>query len=188
MGVPACAALELGLYVEDHSYGGRPLTDPVFGQDILHQVTAGSWEWVFMTGGGNDLVQECWCRSEGHVPEDCENVLDSLAVPEDRAGDIFEFIDRVRQEGSSTSILVLGYYEVPVNSAENSHLCNPYVEVLTQRYREVAEQEEGVFFLDTEEVMDFEAHPEHFAIDRLHPSLEGSAALGRSVAEFIRSR
>lgn len=43
MGIPAITALELGLYVEDLSLGGRPLTDPVFEQDIMHQVFPGSW-------------------------------------------------------------------------------------------------------------------------------------------------
>ena len=49
-------------------------------------------------------------------------------------------------------------------------------------------QEEGVFFMDTEEVMDLEVFPEHFALDLIHPSFEGSAALCRRVAEFIRSQ
>lgn len=140
-----------------------------------------------MTGGANDLVQECGCRSEVHNPENCKDVLDSLAVPEERGGDIFGFIDKVRQEGGNTSILILGYYEFPEDSAENSVLCNPYILELTDRYRQVAEQEEGVFFMDTGEVMDFRVHSGHFCIDRLHPPLAGSAALGLEVVEFIRS-
>jgi len=42
--------------------------------------------------------------------------------------------------------------------------------------------------MDTEEVMDLEVFPEHFALDLIHPSFEGSAALCRRVAEFIRSQ
>jgi len=62
MGVPACTALDLGLYVEDLSCGGRPFTDPVFGNDIMHQFRSGSWEWVIMTGGARKRASSSWTR------------------------------------------------------------------------------------------------------------------------------
>lgn len=188
LGVMACAGLELGRYIEDHSTGGDRLTSPVDGVDIMHQYTHGPWEWVIMNGGGNDLVQECGCKFEGHDPRACEDVLDSLAVPAAGTGDLFQFIDMVKADTNDTaSILIIGYYEFPESSAENRDNCNPYVLELALRYRQTAEQYEDVFFLDTREVMDFDMHPEFFTLDHDHPSYEGAEAIGGMVADLIKN-
>jgi lysophospholipase L1-like esterase len=42
-----------------------------------------------------------------------------------------------------------------------------------------------MIFLSTAEVMDLAVHPERIFIDGIHPSVEGSMALGALVAETI---
>ena len=131
LGVMACAGLELGAYIEDESVGAQRFTNPETDIDIMHQYIHGAWEWVIMNGGGNDLVQECGCKSDGHDPDACQDVIDSLAMPETRTGDMVEFIDMVNADTNDTaSILILGYYEFPESSTENRDNCNPYVEEL----------------------------------------------------------
>lgn len=187
-GIPGWAARDLGFYIEDHSAGGRRLTHPRSGDDIMSQYTEGSWEWVMMTGGGDDLVFECRCTEENHNPDDCEAVLDALALPDESTGDIYEFIDMVNLDDQNlASILILGYYTLPEDTPGNFDACNPYVLDLNRRYQEVADQEENVFLMETAGVMDFDTHPEYFLIDDFHPSSEGSAVLGSMVAAFIQS-
>ena len=41
------------------------------------------------------------------------------------------------------------------------------------------------FFMSTADVMDFDLYPEHFTLDRVHPSFEGSGAMGQMVADVI---
>jgi lysophospholipase L1-like esterase len=188
-GIMAYAGLDLGAYIEDRSRGGHCLTHPPDGIDIMHQYTHGPWEWVILNGGGNDMLQDCACSFAGHDPNACRDVMDSLALPAARTGDLFQFIDMVKADTNDTaSILIIGYYSFPESSMEDLNNCNPYIAEMYLRYQQVADQYENVFLLDTREVMDFDAHPEYFAIDHDHPSYEGSAAVGRMAADLMRSQ
>ena len=185
-GVAGHAGLDLSRYVEDHSVGGRRLDHPDSDDDIMGQYEPGPWEWVIMTGGGNDMLQECGCNVDGHDEQGCWDTLDSLLDPEAGTGEILDFLAMVRDdEANAATVLLLGYYDFTEHSVANFDGCNAYLPELNARYEALAEQEDDLVFLSTAELMDLEAHPERIFIDGIHPSVEGSAALGTLVAETI---
>ena len=187
-GVAGHAALSLDRYVQDQSVGGRRLDHPDSDDDIMGQYQAGPWEWVVMTGGGNDLLQECSCNADGHDAEACEQVLDSLVDLDSGTGELLDLLDLVRaDESNAATVILLGYYPFTDGSWANFDGCNAYLPELNARYEALAEQEEDLVFLATEELMDLQTQPEHIWIDGIHPSAEGSRALGQLVAEFITS-
>ncbi len=185
-GVAGHAALALDRHVQDHSVGGRRLDHPDTDDDITGQYEPGPWEWVIMTGGGNDLLQECQCNVEGHDEQACLDVLDSLLDLEDGTGELLELLATVRaDEGNAATVLLLGYYPFTDNSWANFDGCNGYLPELNARYEALAETEDDLVFLPTEATMDLEAHPERILFDGIHPSVEGAQALGALVAETI---
>lgn len=186
LGVPGHTGLELGRYVQDHSVGGRRLDHPDSDDDITGQYEPGPWEWVLMTGGGNDMIQECQCNVEGHDEQACWDTLDSLVELETETGEIYDFLDLVRaDEANAATVLLLGYYAFTETSVANFDGCNVYLPELNARYQTLAESEEDLAFLPTDELMDLDAHPERIWLDGIHPSVEGSQALGTLVAETI---
>jgi acyl-CoA thioesterase I len=185
-GVAGHAALASNRFVVDHSVGGRRLDHADSDDDIIGQYEPGPWEWVVMTGGGNDMIQECGCNVEGHDEQGCWDTLDSLLDPEAGTGEILDFLAMVRaDEANAATVLLLGYYDFTEHSMANFDGCNAYLPELNARYEALAAQEDDLVFLSTSELMDLDAHPERIWIDGIHPSVEGSAALGTLVAETI---
>jgi acyl-CoA thioesterase-1 len=187
-GVAGHAALALERSIEDHSLGGRRLDHPDSDDDVTGQYEPGPWEWVVMTGGGNDLLQECECNVEGHDEQACWDVMDSLLDAELSSGELLDFLALVEADPShAATVLLLGYYPFMEQSWANFDGCNGYLPELNARYAALAEQREDLIFVSTEATMDLEAHPERIFVDGIHPSVEGAQALGMLVAETIRS-
>ncbi len=185
-GVAGHAALAMDRAVRDQSLGGRRLDHPDSDDDITGQYLEGPWEWVVMTGGGNDLLQECGCNVEGHDEQACMDVMDSLLDLDAGTGELPDFLAMVRaDEANAATVLLLGYYPFTEGSLANFDGCNAYLPELNARYQALAEREEDLVFLPTAELMDLDAHPERIWLDGIHPSVEGSTALGELVAEHI---
>jgi acyl-CoA thioesterase-1 len=185
-GVAGHAALAMDRAVRDQSLGGRRLDHPDSDDDITGQYLEGPWEWVVMTGGGNDLLQECGCNVEGHDEQACMDVMDSLLDLDAGTGELPDFLAMVRaDEANTATVLLLGYYPFTEGSLANFDGCNAYLPELNARYQALAEREEDLVFLPTAELMDLDAHPERIWLDGIHPSVEGSTALGELVAEHI---
>ncbi len=185
-GVAGHAAVAMGRYVEDHSVGGRRLDHPDHNDDIIGQYEPGPWEWVVMTGGGNDMLQECECNVEGHDEQACMDVLDSLVDLEAGTGEIHDLLATVRADDSNAAtVLLLGYYAFTDSSWANFDGCNDYLPELNARYEALAELEDDLVYVATQEVVDRDLHPERIWLDGIHPSLEGAQALGELVADSI---
>ncbi|MDP7110966.1 MAG: SGNH/GDSL hydrolase family protein [Myxococcota bacterium] len=184
----AChAGIALGVHVQNNAIGGTRLSsdgdDP---DDIPNQYEPGHpWEWVIVTGGGNDMRGECGCSVEGHDPAVCEQKLDELADPASGTGDMFDLIDLVQADGARVAIV--GYYQFPDDSMGNFDGCNVYGGQLNERYREIADADPDVTFVETAAAIDFDTHPEYFLWDHVHPSAEGSLVIGNLVAAAIAS-
>lgn len=184
-GIAGHLSLELDTYVEDRSAIGWPLSSPGGTDDVINQYEPGPWEWVVISGGANDLFQECGCNGWWVSDDRCQEVLDELVRPEQRSGDLYQIIDRARGDGAK--VIIVGYYSVPDDAVLNFDQCSPYGTELVRRYAAVAEAEEGVSFLDAAELMTFESHPTWYKDDHVHPTPRGSEALASAVAQIIRS-
>lgn len=182
----AChAGIALGVHVQNNAIGGTHLsTDWDDPEDIPEQYEPGHpWEWVILTGGGNDIRGECGCSNEGFDPTLCEAKVDELADTLSGTGDMYDLIDLVQADGAKLAIV--GYYQVPEDSVGNFDGCNEYGGMLNERYRAIADADPDVVFVETFGIMDYETHPEYFMWDHVHPSDVGSSIIGNLVAAVI---
>ncbi|MEM8825025.1 MAG: SGNH/GDSL hydrolase family protein, partial [Pseudomonadota bacterium] len=156
--------------------GARLRTDSTvaraFGFDIMHQVRDGSWDWIVMTAGGNDLRGNC-LRPETPALRDRQ-------IGPDLTGDIPDFIARLRARGSKVAFL--GYYDLLPNEPAP---CEPQFDIINARMAELAARDPGLVFLDAADVID-RNDPSLFARDRLHPSARASAIMGAELARRMR--
>ncbi|MEM9435951.1 MAG: SGNH/GDSL hydrolase family protein [Pseudomonadota bacterium] len=162
---------ELGERVRDESVSGaqfshrmRLLVGPM---DIRAQLPGRGFEWVVMTGGGNDLAVDCDCTA-------CADVLDGLITADGTLGDIPDFAEQVTASG--TNILWAQYYDAPQGGGPFSACADELAELKTRLDR-LANRLPGIHMTDLSEAID-PSDLTLYAPDRLHPSPRGSAAIG----------
>lgn len=149
------------------SGGLGPLARP-----IPSQLSTGQWKWVVMNGGANDLGSTCGCAR-------CAPVIDSLISRDGRTGDIPQLITTARAQGAQ--VLWMGYYQSPGALFRG---CRPALVELDRRIALYASATDGVFFADAEDVI-APNNPGLFAPDQTHPSVAGSALIGKFLARVI---
>ncbi|WP_254655271.1 SGNH/GDSL hydrolase family protein [Roseobacter sp. GAI101] len=148
-----------------------------FGFDIQRQYPGGSWNWIVLNGGANDLgFGDCKCQ-------DCRAKVDSLIGPDAMSGAIPAFLTRLRASGAQ--VLWMGYYKG--NGKGSFEGCRDDLVLLEQRINRFAAQTDGVIFLDSENVIDPQDDSQ-FASDNTHPSPKGAALVGRYLAKAISAR
>jgi acyl-CoA thioesterase I len=143
------------------------------GLSIPDQLSAGPWNWIVMNGGANDLGFSCGCTR-------CDAEIDLLISEDATSGAIPDLIARARAHGAK--VLWAGYYQAPETRSFRG--CRPGLVELERRIAIHAKSREGVFFIDTEDVLD-PAQPDLLDTDRTHPSVEGSTVIGRFLAREI---
>lgn len=143
------------------------------GLSIPDQLSGGPWNWIVMNGGANDLGFSCGCIR-------CDAEIDLLISEDATTGAIPDLIARARAQGAK--VLWAGYYRAP--DTRSFRGCRPGLVELERRIAIYARSREGVFFVDTEDVLD-PAQPDLLDTDRTHPSVDGSAVIGRFLAREI---
>jgi lysophospholipase L1-like esterase len=150
-----------------------PLTGAA-GLNIPKQFRPGDWDWIVVNGGGNDLWLGCGCIA-------CTRKLDRLAAKDASDGAIPDLIAQLRATGAR--VIYTGYLRSPGRGSPIDH-CKKDGQELDRRVALLAEENEGVFFLSLDGLVphgDLSFH----AIDRIHPSIKGSAAIGARIATLI---
>ena len=171
--IPEVTAQALGLEVRNASISGTQLTDG--WETIPEQYVEGSWDWVILDGGANDLNDQCGCG-------DCDSVLDEISSEDGSVGVLPELVDRISSDGHN--IIVLGYYDIPEES-EDFAGCDPVIVELNLRKQQIAESRDGVWFVSARDVVQPD-RLEMYDEDLLHPSVEGSRVIGEHIADFIQ--
>jgi lysophospholipase L1-like esterase len=146
------------------------------GLSIPDQMPDGSWNWIVMNGGANDLGFSCGCTR-------CEAEIDRLISMDGTTGAIPDLIARARAKGAQ--VLWVGYYRAPESRSFRG--CRPGLVELERRIAVHVRTAKGVFFVDSEDALD-PGNPALLAADRTHPSVEGSAVIGRFLAREIATR
>jgi lysophospholipase L1-like esterase len=143
---------------------------------IPGQYQRGTWDWVVLDGGANDLGDFCGTDAAG-------SVLDRMIASDLASGAVPGFLARVREDGPQ--VVIMGYYLSPQEGGDFAG-CTDDFAVLNMRLMQYAEQSEGVYFISAQTVID-PANPAHYDPDLVHPSPLGSRLIGRQIAEVIRS-
>ncbi|PWJ21982.1 SGNH/GDSL hydrolase family protein [Jannaschia seohaensis] len=180
-GIPEVTAAALGRPVVDASQSLAHVTHPnalarVTGFDISRQAPSGAWDWIILTGGGNDIRSDC-------ATPRAAATRDGLIGP-DLSGDIPELIARLRARGAR--VAVVGYYDGAEASPTGFTPCQPEFDVMNRRFDALAGRDPGVVFLDAGDVID-PRETVLYAPDLIHPSPRGAALIGAALAQRIRA-
>lgn len=159
--------------VQDNAVSGSLLSAD--GDDIRDQYQRGTWEWVVMDGGANDLGEACDCGP-------CAGVLNDLASSDGTRGTYPDFVRRLVSDGAE--VLVLGYYMPPTGAETEFTACADEFEELNRRLQEMASATDHVTFAPATDVID-PGNRGHYDADLVHPSVEGSRRIGAMLATII---
>jgi acyl-CoA thioesterase-1 len=145
--------------------------------DIRGQYRSGTWQWVVMAGGANDLGDECGCGP-------CDATMDDMVSADGRQGEYPDLVRSIVADGSRA--LVMGYYEPPVGASTELSDCGPEFEELNRRLEAMARTTGGVYFASAADVID-PNNRGHYFEDLVHPSIEGSRLIGEQLAAVIHA-
>lgn len=143
------------------------------GLSIPDQLSGSSWKWVVMNGGANDLASACGCQT-------CDAEVETLISSSGTGGVIPALISRARAQGAR--VVWAGYHEAPASGSFGG--CRPALVEMEKRIAAYAEQTDGVYFVDIEDVLD-PAVPGLLASDRTHPGPVGSRLIAQLLARQI---
>lgn len=146
------------------------------GLNIHKQYRAGNWDWILVTGGGNDLWLGCGCFA-------CDRRLDRLVSKDGSQGAIPSMLTDLRKTGAQ--VIYIGYLRSPGVGSPIEH-CRDEGNVLEQRISRAAELDSGIHFLSLDDLVPHGDRSYH-ALDMIHPSIKASTAIGNRVADLIRS-
>lgn len=171
---------ELGEEVIDRSVrGSRFLYElPISGSlgfNVSKQFQQGPWDWVVLTGGGNDLWLGCGCSR-------CDITMSQLISHNAVHGEIPRLVNRLRRAG--TKVIYVGYLRSPGVQTLIDH-CRDEGEELERRIRLMSNADPGFHFISLAEVVPYGDRSFH-QIDLIHPSIKASIAIGRRISSLIR--
>ena len=146
------------------------------GLSIGSQYRPGNWEWIILSGGGNDLWFGCGCNR-------CDRMIDRLISKNGQSGSIPKLISKLRKPGAR--VIYVGYLRSPgVNSLIET--CKSEGDELERRVANYASNSDGVYYLSLTRMVP-DGDRSYHAFDMIHPSVKASAAIGELVAATIRS-
>jgi lysophospholipase L1-like esterase len=183
--IPEVVGAELGRTVLNEAVSGAQFVDERDGAaenggDIRAQYAnlgQVGFEWVIVDGGGNDVNDDCRCR-------DCAEVLNALISADGTEGAMVDFAREVVADGSN--VLFVGYAELPPNTFFGFGQCGDELDESSRRLGLMADSVDGVWFVDAADVVTG-TDLDSFDLDLVHPSVEGSAVIGRHVAQAIEA-
>lgn len=162
---PDLVGLILGEQVRNESVGGATMLGDIPGQYI-----SGSWEWVIIDGGGNDM--------------DCERTSDCREIIAEIVDTTHELLGEVLSDGAKVALV--GYPNFRDDS-EIAELWSNVGEEMMSSMEGVADAYDDVYFVDLRPVMDGADQPGLFDDDGLHPSASGAAVMATAIAGVIEA-
>lgn len=169
--IPDVVERQLGEPVLDASVPGARMRQAglrgAIGLSIPAQYRQGDWETVILNGGANDLRAACGCRR-------CDTVLDRLARQDYPA-----LIARL----APARVVIVGYYGRMQGGGGSFDDCDDELAILGDRLAALAARDPRVTFVPVRATVD--GNPRFYGPDRVHPSPEGSALIGRLVARGV---
>lgn len=172
----------LGEEVVDRSVAGARYfyTLPISGAAGMRlpaQYLSGNWEWVVMSGYGNDILFGCGCGK-------CDDEMNRLISADGSSGAIVDEVRFIRNSGAR--VVYTGYLRTP-GFASPVERCGPIGTELDRRIALFAATDPGITFVSLADIVPSGDHSYHSA-DRIHPSPKGSAAIGAKVDAVIEGQ
>ncbi|MBL4768332.1 MAG: SGNH/GDSL hydrolase family protein [Rhodobacteraceae bacterium] len=152
-----------------------PITGAL-GLSIPKQFRSGSWDWIVLNGGGNDLWLGCACSF-------CEKTLNRLMSRDGKTGRIADLITNLRSTGAQ--VVYVGYIRSPGVGSPIEYCKNEGAE-LERRISKFSAMDDGVHHLSNADLVPFGDRTYH-SFDMIHPSAKASRKIGERVARTIRA-
>ena len=130
---------------------------------------------MLLSGGGNDLNNECECGN------DCDETLDELVSEDGTSGEIPTLVAKILADGPQ--VLMYGYFEIGSAANYGFDECIAELDILRERQSKIP----GVLFVDGRDVVTVDGTPQAYAFDDVHPSVEGAVLVGLLMADAIRA-
>lgn len=133
------------------------------------------FDWVIVTGGGNDLWLACGCHN-------CDHRMNRMISDDGRRGDVVSLVRSIRKTGAK--VVYLGYLRSP---GRNSPIesCKDEGDIFEARLEKLAALDPGVHFFPVKGLVKHGDRSFH-GVDMIHPSKKASAIIGKHVAQIIR--
>ena len=168
--------------VADHSVGGSSILYPLpvsgaMGLSIPRQYRDGAWDWIILSGGGNDLLFGCGCLG-------CDRIIDWMITADGATGRIPDLVARLRNTGAR--VIHVGYLRSPGVGSAFEH-CKDEADEFERRIELHAQGDDGVYFVSLADLAPSGDRSFH-GLDMIHPSVKGSAAIGQRIAALILSQ
>lgn len=144
------------------------------GLSIPAQFRGDGWDWVVMTGGGNDLWLGCGCGR-------CQRKMDRLIAQDGTSGALPQLMARVRKSGAR--VVYVGYLRSPGIHTPIEH-CKDEGDELEARVARLAQRVEGVHYLSLQDLVP-RGDTSFFALDGIHPSVKASRAIAERLATLL---
>ena len=145
--------------------------------NVKDQYEAGNWDWVVMTGGGNDVNDKCECNS-------CDVVVDELISMDATTGELPNLVNKMQQNGHK--VVYVMYPEIAVGAEYGFSQCTEEFIELEFRFNQLALNTKDFWFVSASDVVP-RGDNSYFVDDLVHPSTKSTAVIGKYVAETIQS-
>ncbi|MDF0601576.1 SGNH/GDSL hydrolase family protein [Psychromarinibacter sp. C21-152] len=132
------------------------------------------WDWVVMTGGGNDLWLGCQCAV-------CDRRIDKMISADGTRGEIPQLFHRVQQTGAQ--VVYVGYLRSPGIRTPIEH-CKDEGDELEARIARLAARVPGVHYVSLHDLVP-PGDTSYFAIDGIHPSVKASREIAARVVALM---
>jgi hypothetical protein len=147
------------------------------GLNIGKQFRRGKWDWVVVSGGGNDLWLGCGCLR-------CDRKMNKLITPGGDKGAIPKLVNKIRKTGAR--VVYLGYLRSPGMGSPIEH-CKDEGDELETRIEKMAAADDGVVFVSLRDLVPYGDRTYH-GMDMIHPSLKASREIGQRIARAIAAQ
>lgn len=151
-----------------------PITGAM-GLSIPAQFRGDGWDWVVMTGGGNDLWLGCGCNR-------CERRMDRLIAENGTRGALPSLFARIRDAGAQ--VLYVGYLRSPGINTPIEH-CKDEGDELEARVARLADRIDGVHYLSIQDLVP-RGDTSYLALDGIHPSIKASREIAGRIAAVLK--
>ena len=170
--IPDVAGDHLNLVVANESISGALFLEGRAA--IPKQWIESTWQWLILSGGGNDLNDTCQCNN-------CDQVMDELVSSDGQNGAIPELMDEVGSTG--VKVAFVGYMDLPADVDDFAE-CRDELSELRSRLSLSADSRDTVLFIDASLAFGPD-ELDYYDDDLIHPSEQGSQAIGELVATEI---
>lgn len=155
---------------------GLPISGAL-GMNIPKQFIRKRWDWVIVSGGGNDLWMGCGCAR-------CDQRITRMVSKDGRSGVVPNLLRTIRKTGAR--VVIIGYLRSPgVPSMIDG--CRAEADIYEGRLARMAKAFSGVYFISNARLVPHGSRSFH-AGDMIHPSVRATKAIGDRIAMLIQER